>query len=387
MLTIIVAFYIIAITISLLHLAASAVITARRIKNAKNLPVLKKGSDVPSVSVFKPLKGLDDQLEENLRSFFGLDYENFELVFGLSSKADPAYAVVRRLMAGHPHISAKLVVSDFEIGLNPKINNLYNMNASSTGDYILISDSNTRVQPDFLRLMVPAIQEPGVSMVTGTIRGLGARRPAAMMENLHINSYISPNVFVAEALSGIPVVIGKSILMSRRLLEQMGGFEAFKNYLAEDYLLGLRTRELGQQVRFIPAMVDNVNVNWSLKRFLNRHTRWAKMRRSMHLHHYFIESFSNPVALSLILFVLLHNIMGTAQLALVTLLKIMHDRYISHLLGSDLRGYQFLLIPLKDLIMSALWLVPFFSHKVNWRNNLFRIGKKSSLQAQPALNR
>ena len=380
MFTVIVAFYVLALTVSLLHLATSAVITTLR---------MKAGSDLfagpgPKVSVLKPLKGLDDQLEENLRSFFELDYSHYEVIFGLNTHADPAFDVVRKLTLEYAHISAKIVISDFEIGLNPKINNLYNMDGQATGEYLLISDSNTRVQRNFLKQMVQELRQPDVGLVTATLRGVGAKQPAAVMENLHINAYISPNVFVAHALSGIPVVIGKSILIPRHLLQQMGGFAAFKNYLAEDYLLGLRTKELGYRVRTIPALVDNVNVNWSFKHFLNRHTRWAKMRRSMHLHHYIIESFSNPVALSVILAFLLHNALGIEQAAAVTLLKMMHDRYVSGLVRSDLRWYHYLLVPLKDLLIGVLWFIPFLSYKVNWRNNYFRIGRESLLQPQPS---
>ncbi len=379
MLTAVIIFYLLALTIGLLHLGASAVITRKRMKVADSLKAKARKGGLPKVTILKPLKGLDDQLEENLRSFFELDYPNYELIFGLNSNADPAFGVARKLALEYAHIHVHIEINDFEIGLNPKINNLYNMDAMASGEYILISDSNTRVQADFLNQMMDAIREPEIGLVTATIRGTGAKQVAAVMENLHINSYVSPNVFVADSISGIPVVIGKSILMSRALLKNLGGFAAFKNYLAEDYLLGLRTRELGFKVKTIPALVDNINVNWPLKRFLNRHTRWAKIRRNMHLHHYLIESFSNPVALAAILAMLLRNLPGLELLAGVILIKILHDRYVSGLLGSDLRWYHYLLVPLKDILISTLWVIPFFSYKVNWRENYFRIGRASLL--------
>ena len=383
MLTALIIFYLLAVTVSLLHLGASVVITTKRMKPAGSSKSGTAKGELPKVTILKPLKGLDDQLEENLRSFFELDYPNYELVFGLNSNADPAFAIARKLALQYTHIDVHIVVSDFKIGLNPKINNLYNMDAQASGEYILISDSNTHVRADFLKQMMDAIREPGIGLVTATIRGMGARKVVAVMENLHINSYVSPNVFVADSLSGIPVVIGKSILMSRSLLQKLGGFAAFKNYLAEDYLLGLRTKELGFRVKTIPVLVDNINVNWPIKRFLNRHTRWAKIRRNMHLHHYLIESFSNPVALAVILVMLLQNLLGLELLMSVILMKILHDRYVSGLLGSDLRWYHYLLVPVKDILISLLWLIPFFSYKVNWRENYFRIGRASRLTPRP----
>lgn len=377
-------FYGIALAISILHLFVSAYIMTKRLNKRRKFENCTSQTFSPSVSILKPLKGIDDELEQNLRSFFELDYPNFELIFGLENIKDDAYQVVRKLVDEHKHVKAKIVINDFAIGLNPKINNLYNMEGHATGELILISDSNTRVPKDFLKKMIRAIDQPEIGLVTATIRGIGALKPAALMENLHINSYISPNVFVAESLTNIPVVIGKSILISKQLLQQIGGFAAFKDFLAEDYLLGLRVKQLGYQIKTIPVLVDNVNVNWSFKRFLNRHARWAKIRRNMHLHHYIIESFSNPIALAVILSILIRNLFGLELLVTVMFVKILHDFYVSKLLDSDLRWYHFALAPVKDLIISLIWLVPFFSYTVNWRGNNFKIGRFSTLR--PAIN-
>ncbi|APF18100.1 glycosyl transferase family 2 [Caldithrix abyssi DSM 13497] len=380
MLTVIVYFYALILGISLIHLAVSAVVTARRMKQKPDLKILNELKSLPRISILKPLKGIDDNLELNLRSFFELDYPDYELIFGLQNTDDPALPIVNKLMMAYPGVNARIVVENSEIGLNPKINNLHNMEKYIRGRYVLISDSNTQVKPEFLNYMLAAILKPDVGLVTATIRGIGAKKLAAIFENLHINTYVSPNVFVADALSGIPVVIGKSILISTQLLKRMGGFKAFKNFLAEDYLLGLKTKSLGLKVSTIPIMVDNVNIEWSLKRFINRHTRWAKIRRNMHIHHYFIESVSNPIALAVILALLLHNALGAGLLLLVTLVKMAHDIYLSRLMKSDLKWYHFFLTPVKDLLISILWFVPFISNTVNWRDNYFKIGKRSELR-------
>ena len=56
----------------------------------------------PPVTIFKPLKGVDEGLEENLRSFFQLDYPVYQLLFGVADADDPAIAVVRQLQARVP---------------------------------------------------------------------------------------------------------------------------------------------------------------------------------------------------------------------------------------------------------------------------------------------
>ncbi len=372
-------FYITALTISLLHLAASALIMRKKFKS---IPVQSESGQkhrYQKISILKPLKGVDDNLEENLRSFFNLNYPNYEIIFGLQSSTDPAAKIALKLLDEFNHIRAKVVINSFDIGLNPKINNLHNMMPEIQGDFIFISDSNTAVSPDFLNHLMAAFVDKSVGLVTATIRGTGEQTIASAMENLHLNTFVTPNVFAADTLTGIPIVIGKSILITRTLLERFGGFRAFKDYLAEDYLLGLKVKQAGYKNKCVSVFVDNINQNWSLKHFLNRHTRWAKIRRHLHLYHYIIESVSNPIALSFILFLLFPNQAGLIQFLIISALKISHDVYILRLLRSKMKVKFIALIPIKDLIISLLWFLPFFSARLTWRENKFIIKKKTFL--------
>ena len=45
----------------------------------------------PPVSIIKPLSGLDEELEENLESFYRLDYPSYEIVFSFARREDPAH--------------------------------------------------------------------------------------------------------------------------------------------------------------------------------------------------------------------------------------------------------------------------------------------------------
>src|SRR5271167_3582106 len=61
----------------------------------------------PPVTIFKPLKGLDEELEANLRSFFRLDYPTFQLLFCVADADDPAIEVVKKLQSEFPDQDAK----------------------------------------------------------------------------------------------------------------------------------------------------------------------------------------------------------------------------------------------------------------------------------------
>src|SRR6478672_6586522 len=87
-------------------------VTRRR----RNLPHF-----TPPVTIFKPLKGQDEGLEENLRSFFRLDYPTFQLLFCVADADDPAIAIVQKLSAEFPMQDARLVIGCPAFGLNPKV--------------------------------------------------------------------------------------------------------------------------------------------------------------------------------------------------------------------------------------------------------------------------
>jgi ceramide glucosyltransferase len=228
--------------------------------------------------------------------------------------------------------------------------------------------------------MISKFDDNKTGLVAATIRGKGAKNIPSLMENLHLNAFLASSVFASAKLAKIAIVIGKAILIPRELLERIGGFEAFKYYLAEDYMMGISVADLGYEVKTTNVFVENINENLSLKKFLNRHSRWAKMRAKIRLNTYLLEALSNPIATSFILGVALHNEFGLYQFLSVSLLKSVIDLVTLSIMKSDIKWYQASMIPLKDLIIGILWYVPFLNTEVTWRENSFRIEKDSLLQ-------
>lgn len=342
-------------------------------------------AELPPISILKPLKGLDDQLETNLRSFFQLDYPDYELIFGVADHSDPAVAIVRRLQRQHASIKSTLVIDERRRSLNPKINNLRNMLASANHNYLLISDSNIRVGSGYLIDMMRHMQRSNVGLVTSTIRGIAAGTIAGIFENLHLNTFVASSVFAVRRLFRVPVVIGKSMLFSRQTLHRIGGFEAFGDFLAEDQLIGLTVRELGYNIRTSTYFVDNVNESWNWEKFLNRHIRWAKMRRNLDLPNYVSEILSHPLALTLAYAALRLDDRGLQVLLTIMTAKYFCDVLALFLMRSDLRLWHCLLLPVKDLVIFGVWFVPFFSRSISWRGNRYSINKRTQLTLRPAI--
>jgi ceramide glucosyltransferase len=334
----------------------------------------------PPISILKPLKGLDDKLFDNIESFCGLDYPEYELILVLQDRNDPAYKVARKIKEKHPDRNISIVVESCNAGLNPKVNNLIPALRAARYEYVLISDSNVMADRGYLRETVRHMEDPSVGLVTNPIRGIGGRSIGALLENIHLNSFVIGSVCFLDRFLDMPCVVGKSMLMRRADLDAIGGFEAFKDVLAEDYLIGRKMREAGKRVVVSSHMVNNVNDYWGIGKFLNRHTRWGKLRWRIGGAGYVSELASNAVLMACLPLLLSGFSKATVSLALAACIsKTTGDYLLGRKIGAGISPMAYALVPAKDLLMGLIWFVPLLSSTVVWMSNRYVIGKDSLL--------
>jgi len=363
------------ILFGLVYTAAAVGLLWFRRHQARWLPA--NASVCPSVTVFKPLKGLDEDLESNLRTFLELDYPEFELLFGVNDGDDPAIPLVQKLCREYPQVASRLVVNERREGINPKVNNLLNMYPFARHNHFVISDSNVAVPTDYLTTLTAHMPDRSVGLVTSTVQGVRAQTLGAVFENLHLNTFVTYNVYSLLRLFRVPITIGKSMLIRRETLEAIGGFAHFRDYLMEDGLLGKAILKRGLKIATTFTPVENVNRTWSAGRFMARHMRWAIMRRHLNLGHYFAELLSNPILFAAIYALAHPTRAGLDLLVGVMLAKILLDLIAGTVAGARLPLSQYFLVPVKELIVGAIWFVPFFQRTVVWRGNRFRIGSET----------
>ncbi len=334
----------------------------------------------PTISILKPLKGLDDNLFDNLESFCNQEYPEYEIIFPLQDHNDQAYKVARKIKEKYPDKDISIVVERCDEGLNPKVNNLIPAYKIAKYQHILISDSNVMVDRNYLRDIAAPMSAPGVGLVSNLIRGTGGRSIGSVFENLHMNSFVISSVCFLDKFLKMPCVVGKSMLMRQDDLEAIGGLKAFKDVLAEDYMIGKLMHEHGKKVVLSSHIIENVNHYWGLRKFINRHTRWGKLRWKIGGLKYLSELLGNAVFMSSLPIVLWEPSKLTVSFALlVCLLKISGDYYVGRRVASDLNPFLYFLAPVKDLMIGLMWFVPLMSNTVVWRGNRYLIGKDSVL--------
>jgi ceramide glucosyltransferase len=333
----------------------------------------------PKVSILKAVCGLDDELEQNLVSFTRLRGLRYEVIISAEEWADPAIAVVRRVMQEHPDAPFRIVVDGGSRNgvVNRKVERLIAAANIATGDIFFISDSNTRIAPEDIARTVDAFADPRVGCVSNLFTGAGAKSLGAVLESLHLLSFVAPGAVLAAA-AGVPCVVGKSMAITRRVHDAIGGFARFRRVLAEDQAIGLAVKEAGFDVVLSPLTVRNVVVDRSVKRALDRQIRWNKIRYSFSRPLYFAEIAMNPLP-----FAVLAALFAPSQLALLPLLvvivRLLQIAILDRALQAEMTWSQLALVPVHDALTLYAWLVPFFSNEVTWRGYRARIGRKTEM--------
>src|SRR5919205_482027 len=190
----------------------------------------------PPVSILKPLRGTDPDIDEGFRSHCLQDYPEYEIIFGVSDANDPAVPAVEKLMREFPGRAIRLLVCSDVLGSNVKVSNLIQMLAAARYEYVFVNDSDIRVPRDYLRRVIAPMSDDAVGLVTCMYRGQAAATLGSKLEAIGISTEFHAGVLAAWQLEGgVHFGLGSTLAFSRKALSAIGGFEPLVDYLADDY--------------------------------------------------------------------------------------------------------------------------------------------------------
>ncbi len=340
-------------------------------------------SFTPPVSILKPVRGLDAQAYQNFVSFCQQDYPDFELLFGVSDAADPVVPVVKRLQRDFPGHSIRLIVAP-PTQDNRKASLLHSLNAEAHHRVLVVSDSDMRVTPDYLRRVVAPLADEQTGLVTCLYRGEHPHTLTARLEALYIGVSFLPSVLVARRLLDMRFAMGATVALRRGDLARLGGFAAVADYLADDYQLAVRIADLGLRVHLSDYMVVNVLGATTFREQWDREVRWIQCIRVTRPLEYpgLLLTFSTPLAVVLAL------VTGLAPIARLSLVGSLLLRWLVAWLVTGYTGNQairrwLLWLPLRDMLTALVWCAGLVGRSVVWRGEAFVLQPGGRLQPRP----
>ena len=371
----------VALLCALLALAGAAyfamcIVAAHRFQRERSRLHIGETPFTPPVSILKSLKGLDPHMYSAFRSHGLLDYPEYEVLFGVSDANDPALALVEKLREEFPQAKLRVVHCPQALGPNGKVSNLAQMLPQARYEHIIINDSDILVPRNYLQRVLTPLTQPGVGMVTALYRGLAGRTLGSKLEALGLSTDFSGGVLVARVMEGgIRFALGATIATTKTVLREIGGVEPLADYLGDDYELGARTAAAGYQVRLADIVVETALPDYSFREFWAHQLRWDRNVKDCRGAQYFglIVSFGLIWAV-LAVVAAPHAWWTWLALAVTAALRLTSAVVVGRGVLADPQVSRDLwLLPLRDLVALAVWLVSYFGDEVEWRGMRFRL--------------
>ena len=338
----------------------------------------------PPVSILKPLKGTDPKMYESFRSHCLQDYPEYEIIFGVSDPGDPAIESVKALQREFPDRRIELVISPKILGANVKVSNLAQMLPEARHDYLIVNDSDIRVEPDYLRRVTEPLNDPQVGMVTCLYRGVAGSTLGSRLEALGISTDFCASVLAARQIEGgIRFGLGSTLAFRRAELEKIGGFTSFADYLADDYELGKRIAGLRLNVKLSEVVVETYLPSYTVREFFAHQLRWARGVRDARAGGYVGLVFTFGILWALLAVAASHGeLWAWSALAVTLLLRGAVAQVVGLNVLKDRQVLKYVwLVPLRDLVAVAVWVFSLGGHEVVWRGERFQLrnGKLSRI--------
>ena len=328
------------------------------------------------ISILKPLAGLDDLLESNLRTFFQQDYPAFEILFAVRRSDDPAVAVVKKLQDEYPQIPTRLFMTGEPPYPNAKVFSLDLMLREAQNDLVVMSDSDIRVTPDLLRTAAAEFQDAHVGVATCPYRAVPGNSFWSRLESTSINTDFIGGILVARMLEGMKFAVGPTIVARRQVLDAIGGFDRLKDYLAEDFMMGKLAAESGYGVMLSSYVIEHHIGTSDLRQNITHRIRWVRSTRRSRPAGYVGQLFTMPLPLAVALWV--WNPAWWPLAASTTLARLFAAYVVS---ARVLRArINWLLLPLEDFITFFFWIAGFFGKTISWRGRRYALNKDGTFQ-------
>jgi ceramide glucosyltransferase len=338
-------------------------------------PTRTAGVFQPPISNLKPVRGLDPDAYENFASFCRQDYPNYEVLFCVGDTTDPVLPVLQRLLRDFPDTHIRIVIGSGRVAANDKVAKLACMVEEAAHEHLVISDSDVRVEPDYLSKLIAPLANPDVGAVTCFYVPTEETSWVQRLQDVGMLSDFYPGILVAKQLDGVKFALGPTIATTRTRLDAFGGYPAIENQPADDLLVGRLIAEQGCEVVLLPYTISTVPDFQSLSELFFKRLRWITVMRHMRPwgHLGLIFTLGLPWALLAVAVQPTPGIVA-AYLGGYLVIRIVLTELVG---GWGLKQpgvwKKFALIPAWDALASLIWLVSFTRKTIRWRGHDYLI--------------
>src|SRR5579863_5415706 len=350
-----------------------------RERRSANAELGKRPGFTPPLTLLKPLAGAEPNLEAHLASFFEQDYPDYEILFCAREPNDAGLEIARRVAARNPQIPAKFMSTGEPPYINAKVASMELMEKSAAHDILVISDSDVRVTPNYLRAVALPFADEKVGGMCCLYRGIAPEGGLwARLEAVGMSVEMAAGVLVARMMEGMQFVLGPTMAFRRGVIRQMGGFRVTADYCADDFVLGNETFKLGETVVLSHHAIDHMVINATLIQSLKHQVRWMKSTRFSRPKGHFGTSltFSMPFGLlGLAAGIGSHHVtLGISLFVWAIATRWALSIAVGNWVVGDRDWFSLLVLyPVRDLMGFCFWAASYSSSKILWRGWVFEL--------------
>src|SRR5450631_427065 len=334
----------------------------------------------PPLTLLKPVHGAEPGLEAHLATFFEQDYPEYEILFCARTANDAGLETARRVAARYPSIAAKFLSTGGEPDyINAKVASMELMETEAAHEILVVSDSDVRVTPDYLRAVVLPFADAKVGAMCCPYRGVAAEGGLwARLEAVGMSVEMTAGVLVARMMEGMQFVLGPTMAFRRDAIRRMGGFAVTADYCADDFVLGNETFKLGKTVVLSTHAIDHMVINSTLWPSLKHQVRWMKSTRFSRPKGHFGTALTFSVPFGLLGLAagawIGHPWWGVVLLGWTLATRLALAIAVGGMVVED-RSWLGLLVlyPLRDLMGFGFWAASYWGRKILWRGRVFEL--------------
>jgi ceramide glucosyltransferase len=334
----------------------------------------------PPLTLLKPLHGAEPGLAAHLATFFEQDYPQYEILFCARSADDAGLKTAQRVAANYPQIPVKFLSTGGEPDyINAKVASLEKMEAVASYKILVISDSDVRVTPDYLRAVALPFADQRVGAMCCPYRGVAVEGGLwARLEAVGMSVEMTSGVLVARAIEGMQFVLGPTMAFRRDVIRRMGGFKVTADYCADDFVLGNETFKLGETVVLSHHAIDHMVINSSFWSSLKHQVRWMKSTRFSRPKGHFGTALTFSMPFGLLAWAaaawLGHPWWGLALFGWSVATRLALSIAVGRLVVGDGSWFGLLVLyPVRDLMGFGFWAASYVGSRILWRGRVFEL--------------